>query len=139
MNMTKEGPSQAMKNTATAIVEDSCEINFVDEARVMRVRRSMRSAEAVALLADTFRLLGDPTRIRIAFALAQEELCVCDLANLLGVSQSAVSHSLRTLRQMRLVKNRRVGKIAYYMLDDEHISNLMAEGFRHVDDLLNKI
>ncbi|HMQ05600.1 MAG TPA: metalloregulator ArsR/SmtB family transcription factor [Pyrinomonadaceae bacterium] len=128
-----------MKNTATAIVEDSCEINFVDEARVMRVRRSMRSAEAVALLADTFRLLGDPTRIRIAFALAQEELCVCDLANLLGVSQSAVSHSLRTLRQMRLVKNRRVGKIAYYMLDDEHISNLMAEGFRHVDDLLNKI
>ena len=81
------------------------------------------------------RDVGDPTRVRIAFALAREELCVCDLANLLGVSQSAVSHSLRTLRQMKLVRFRRDGKIAYYTLDDEHIARLIDEGFRHVEEL----
>ncbi|MCC6160355.1 MAG: winged helix-turn-helix transcriptional regulator [Deltaproteobacteria bacterium] len=96
----------------------------------------MKSAEAIGLLAETFRILGDPTRIKIAFALSKEELCVCDIANLLGVSQSAVSHSLRTLRQMKLVRFRREGKIAYYTLDDEHIANLFDEGFRHVEEFL---
>lgn len=95
----------------------------------------MKSSEAVAALAETFKILGDPTRVRIAYSLAREELCVCDLANLLGVSQSAVSHSLRALRQMKLVRFRREGKIAYYTLDDEHIKQLIDEGFRHVDDL----
>ena len=87
-------------------------------------------------LAETFKLLGDPTRVKIVFALSREELCVCDLANLLGVSQSAVSHSLRALRQMRLVRFRKEGKIAYYALDDEHIAHLLDEGFRHVEELL---
>lgn len=95
----------------------------------------MKSSEAVAALAETFKILGDPTRVRIAYSLAREELCVCDLANLLGVSQSAVSHSLRVLRQMKLVRFRREGKIAYYTLDDDHIAHLIDEGFRHVDEL----
>src|SRR5574338_518567 len=125
-----------MAAKATETVIDSCEVEFVDTAKVSSVRQIMKSAEAVTLLADTFRLLGDPTRIRITFALSREELCVCDIANLLGVSQSAVSHSLRSLRQMNLVRYRRVGKIAYYTLDDEHISNLIAEGFRHVEELV---
>jgi len=73
---------------------------------------------------------------KIAFALSREELCVCDQANLLCVSQSAVSHSLRALRQMRLVRFRKEGKIAYYALDDEHIAHLLDEGFRHVEELL---
>jgi ArsR family transcriptional regulator len=94
----------------------------------------MRSPEAVAALAETFRVLGDPTRLRIAFALSREELCVCDLAALLGVSQSVVSHSLRALRQMRLVRYRKDGKVAYYALDDEHIASLLGEGFRHVEE-----
>jgi DNA-binding transcriptional ArsR family regulator len=94
----------------------------------------MKTATAVGALAETFRVLGDPTRLRIVFALSREELCVCDLATLLGVSQSVVSHSLRALRQMRLVRYRKVGKIAYYALDDEHIASLVGEGFRHVEE-----
>lgn len=125
-----------MAARGTQQVADSCEIEFVDERKVKRVRRAMKSDEAVGTLAETFKILGDPTRVRIAFALAREELCVCDISNLLGVSQSAVSHSLRALRQMKLVRFRKEGKIAYYTLDDEHISYLLDEGFRHVEELL---
>lgn len=125
-----------MSEKATQIVGDACEVQFVDEKKVKRVRRAMKSSEEVSALAETFKILGDPTRVRIAFALSREELCVCDIANLLGVSQSAVSHSLRTLRQMKLVKFRREGKIAYYALDDEHIKTLLDVGFRHVEELL---
>ena len=113
-----------------------CEVEFVDERRVKRVERVMRSAEATRLLAETFKALGDPTRVKIAFALSREELCVCDLANLLGASESAVSHSLRTLRQLKLVKFRREGKIAYYSLDDDHIRQLLDLGFEHVGELV---
>lgn len=120
----------------TATQRDNCEIQFIDEKKVRRVRRAMKSAEAVSTLAETFKILGDSTRIQIVFALAREELCVCDLANLLGVSQSVVSHSLRGLRQMKLVRFRKEGKIAYYALDDEHIAHLLDEGFQHVDELL---
>ncbi len=118
------------------VVADVCEIEFIDERKVKRVLRAMKSQEAVSALAETFKLLGDPTRIKIAFALSREELCVCDLANLLGVSQSAVSHSLRTLRQMKLVKFRKEGKIAYYKLDDDHIAHLLEEGFGHIEEQL---
>jgi ArsR family transcriptional regulator len=124
------------ERSQTVSLTDACEIEFIDEARVKQVRKAMKSPEAVAALAETFKILGDPTRVRIAFSLAREELCVCDLANLLGVSQSAVSHSLRALRQMRLVKFRKEGKIAYYTLDDEHIAHLLDEGFRHVEDFV---
>ena len=124
------------ERSQTVSLTDACEIEFIDEARVKQVRKVMKSPEAVAALAETFKILGDPTRVRIAFSLAREELCVCDLANLLGVSQSAVSHSLRALRQMRLVKFRKEGKIAYYTLDDEHIAHLLEEGFRHVEDFV---
>jgi ArsR family transcriptional regulator len=96
----------------------------------------MRPDRAVTALAEVFKLLGDPARIRIAFALSREELCVCDFANLLGVSQSAVSHSMRALRQMRLVRFRKEGKIAYYALDNNHVAHPLDEGFRHVEELL---
>lgn len=125
-----------MNENATQTVGDACEIEFIDEVKVKSVRQEMKSPEAVMMLAETFKILGDATRIKIAFALSKEELCVCDIANLLGVSQSAVSHSLRTLRQMKLVRFRKEGKIAYYTLDDEHIANLLDEGFRHVEELL---
>lgn len=125
-----------MSEKAAQTVADACEIQFVDEEKVNKVRRAMKSSETVSALAETFKILGDPTRIKIAFALSKEELCVCDIANLLGVSQSAVSHSLRVLRQMKLVKFRKEGKIAYYSLDDEHINNLLDLGFRHVEETL---
>ena len=116
--------------------DDTCEVNVVDARKVTSVRRKMHPAAAVQLLAETFRVLGDPTRVKIVFALAQEELCVCDLATIVGASQSAVSHSLRTLRHMDLVRYRKHGKIAYYSLDDDHIARLIAEGFEHVHELI---
>jgi ArsR family transcriptional regulator, lead/cadmium/zinc/bismuth-responsive transcriptional repressor len=116
-------------------INDACEIEYVDERKVKRVERAMKSEETVALLAETLKILSDPTRIKIAFALSREELCVCDIANLLGVSQSVVSHSLRALRQMQLVRFRKEGNIAYYTLDDDHIAHLLTEGFTHVEDL----
>jgi ArsR family transcriptional regulator len=117
-----------------AASSDLCEVRCVDEPKVRRTRQAMKSPQAVTTLAETFKVLGDPTRLRIAYALAREELCVCDLATVLGVSQSVVSHSLRALRQMRLVRYRKEGKIAYYALDDDHIGALLAEGFRHVEE-----
>src|SRR5687768_9378414 len=119
--------------TSTAAA-DLCEVKCVDGAKVRKVQRAMKSAQAVSTLAETFRALGDPTRLRIVFALSREELCVCDLATTLGVTQSVVSHSLRALRHMRLVRYRKAGKIAYYALDDEHIGSLLSEGFRHVEE-----
>ena len=116
--------------------DDACEVNVVDARKVTSVRRKMHSADAVQLLAETFRVLGDPTRVKIVFALSKEELCVCDLATIVGASQSAVSHSLRALRQMELVRYRKQGKIAYYSLDDEHIGRLIEEGFDHVRELV---
>ena len=116
--------------------DDACEVNVVDARKVTSVRRKMHSPDAVQLLAETFRVLGDPTRVKIVFALSNEELCVCDLATIVGASQSAVSHSLRALRQMELVRYRKQGKIAYYSLDDEHIGRLIEEGFDHVRELV---
>lgn len=116
--------------------DDACEVNVVDARKITSVRRKMHSSDAVQLLAETFRVLGDATRVKIVFALSQEELCVCDLATIVGASQSAVSHSLRALRQMELVRYRKQGKIAYYSLDDEHIGRLIDEGFDHVRELV---
>ena len=89
-------------------------------------------AGAVEALADTFRMLGDPTRVRILDVLAGDELCVCDIADLVGTSESAVSHQLRLLRGMRLVRPRRAGRQVYYALDDQHIISLFQQGVRHI-------
>lgn len=111
-----------------------CEVDVVDGAKVARARRALPPLDTVTTLAEMLRALGDPTRLQIVAALAaEEELCVCDLATLVGVSDSAVSHSLRTLRQLRLVRYRKVGKIAYYRLDDAHVGRLVSEGVRHVE------
>jgi len=83
-------------------------------------------------LAEIFRTLGDPTRVKILQALSVEELCVCDLAKLLGISESATSHQLRVLRSQKLVRFRKEGKMAFYSLDDAHIDSLMKEALRHV-------
>lgn len=145
MSAIRLGPDRALANQAhqSAFVPDSiptatdlCEVRCVDEPKVRRARRAMKPPEAVSALAETFRLLGDPTRLRLAYALSREELCVCDLATVLGVSQSVVSHSLRALRRMRLVRYRKEGKVAYYALDDAHIASLLGEGFRHVEEQL---
>lgn len=115
-------------------IDDLCDERCFDERNVRRSLRAMKRPEVILSLAETFRVLGDPTRLRIAYALSREELCVCDLATVLGVSPSVASHSLRALRQMRLVRLRRAGKIAYYSLDDDHIGSILGEGFRHVEE-----
>ena len=91
-------------------------------------------ATVVQALADTFRILGDPTRVRIVDALADGELCVCDIAARVGISESAVSHQLRLMRSMRLVRGRREGRCVYYVLDDQHIVGLFQQGLRHVTE-----
>src|SRR5215470_319087 len=85
-------------------------------------------------LADTFRVLGDVTRVRILDALSRAELCVCDIAGLLGLSESAVSHQLRLLRSWRLVRSRRSGRMVFYALDDQHIVRLFRHGLEHVQE-----
>jgi DNA-binding transcriptional ArsR family regulator len=105
---------------------------YIDAASVRSARTAMPSDRMVRALAETFGALSDPTRVRIITALAEQELCVYDLAGLLGLSGSAISHQLRLLRGQRLVKYRKEGKIAFYSLDDDHIRNLMDECVKHV-------
>lgn len=112
--------------------EDVCEVKYVNERAVERVRSRMLSDEEAFLLAETFKVLSDPTRVKILYALSQGELCVCDLSALLGMRESAVSHHLRLLRALKLVKYRKEGRIAYYSLDDEHIARLLRQGLEHV-------
>lgn len=107
---------------------------IIDKGKVRRARRATGTAEAVGTLAQRFKVLGDPTRLRLALVLSTEELCVSDLATVLGVSQSVVSHSLRALRQTGLVRYRREGKIAYYVLADDHIGVMVREAYRHVKE-----
>jgi DNA-binding transcriptional ArsR family regulator len=97
-------------------------------------RRALSDASAVAL-ADTFKVLGDTTRVRILDAVSRSELCVCDIARLVGLSESAVSHQLRLLRGTRLVRARRAGRQVFYTLDDDHIVGLFEQGLEHVEEL----
>lgn len=106
----------------------------LDPARVARLRRALIAPEAIEGLSEIFKALGDPTRVRVLDALSHGELCVCDLAQLIGLSQSATSHQLRLLRALRLVRNRRAGRMVYYALDDQHIVTLVRQGLRHVEE-----
>ena len=99
----------------------------------MPKRAPLTDASARAL-ADTFKVLGDTTRVRILDALSRSELCVHDLAGRVGISESAVSHQLRLLRGMRLVRSRRDGRLIYYALDDQHIVGLFVQGLEHVEE-----
>jgi len=114
-------------------VKDVCDVVSVNEVQVKRVQKQMPDATTLQQVADIFATLGDPTRARIVFALSKSELCVCDLAVLLNMTLSAVSHQLRILRHLGLVKFRKTGRMAYYSLDDEHASELLAQALQHVE------
>jgi DNA-binding transcriptional ArsR family regulator len=111
-----------------------CEVLCINDRKVAAAKRAMKPNATLLKLAATFKVLGDPTRTKIISALLQEELCVCDLASLIGISQSAISHQLRILRNMNLVKYRKDGRIAYYSLDDDHISSILTAGLKHVEE-----
>jgi len=128
-------PTETGPNQAAAPENDLCDVSHhATRDRVAARREGLTNADAVTRVADTFRLLGDPTRVRILDALAPGELCVCDLAQVLEVSESAVSHQLRLLRGMRLVRPRRAGRQMFYRLDDQHIISLFQQALRHVEE-----
>ncbi|MFQ5953130.1 MAG: ArsR/SmtB family transcription factor [Candidatus Omnitrophota bacterium] len=99
---------------------------------VADMKKQMKSQEVVDKLSRTFSVLGDPTRTRLIFALSKVELCVVELSYILGMSHSAISHQLRALKDLDLVRCRKKGRRSYYSLDDRHIENLFREGLRHV-------
>lgn len=111
------------------------EISCLEKEKVKSVKKKMKTERFFHYLAETFKAMSDPTRAKIIYALCQEnELCVRDIAAIIGTTNSAISHQLRTLRNMKLVKYDKVGKVTYYSLDDIHINNLFAEGLRHVEE-----
>ncbi len=111
---------------------ERCGYLCVHEELVDQVRARMPDDNTLVRLADLFKVFGDGTRIRILYALFEAEVCVCDLAKLLGMTQSAVSHQLRTLKQARLIKSRRDGKTVFYTLADDHVSTLLRQGTEHI-------
>jgi DNA-binding transcriptional ArsR family regulator len=113
---------------------EKCDCSVIHEEIVEKVRGQMPDDEILMNLADLFKVFGDSTRVRILCALQYSEMCVCDIAVLLGMTKSAISHQLRSLRQTRLVKYRRDGKVVYYSLDDEHVGNVFAQGLLHVSE-----
>ncbi|HZW82800.1 MAG TPA: metalloregulator ArsR/SmtB family transcription factor [Candidatus Deferrimicrobium sp.] len=114
------------------MVEDNCQVFCFNPEATSQVKENMLQDQEILKLSQTFKVLGDPTRVKILYALSQLELCVCDLATVLGMSQSAISHQLRVLRTTNLVKFRKEGLMVYYSLDDGHILGLFEQGLEHV-------
>ncbi len=112
--------------------EDRCQCRVIHEERIAGARETALDKRETGLLAQLFKAMADLTRLKIIMALAQDEMCVCDLAAFLGVSESAVSHQLRMLRQLQLVSNRREGPVLYYRLADHHVSKLIEFALEHI-------
>ncbi len=115
-----------------ARVPASCPPEHNHEAILRLVRQELPTDELLCDLADLFKLFGDTTRVKILFALMESEMCVCAIADLLGMTQSAISHQLRILKDANLVGNRREGKTIYYFLSDDHVRTIVAQGFDHL-------
>lgn len=114
--------------------DDVCQVRFVNEKKVAPILEMIEKEGTFMQLAETFKILGDPTRLKIIYALSCAELCVCDIGCVLKVSESVVSHQLRILRAHRLVRYRKEGKMAFYSLDDDHIKDLFFQGLNHVKE-----
>ncbi len=111
---------------------ERCGFLCVHEDVVAKVQRELPGEESLLRLAELFKVFGDGTRVRILYVLFEAEVCVCDLAKLLGMTQSAVSHQLRILKQAHLIKARRDGKTVFYSLADDHVATLLRQGMEHV-------
>lgn len=121
-----------MQNRTKLHDEEVCRVRVVHQERVKRARREALPESDLDRLALRFKVLGDPTRMKIVAALAGGEMCVCDLAAYLGLSESAISHQLRRLREQGLVKPRREGQVLYYNLEEGHVADLFRIGLEHV-------
>lgn len=113
---------------------ERCDCNVIHEEIVNMVRKKMPDEEKLYDLAELFKVFGDSTRIKILWALAESDMCVCDIAALLNMTQSAISHQLRILKQARLVKFKKEGKVVYYSLDDSHVKQIFEQGLVHINE-----
>ena len=111
------------------------ECTVLHEDVVNEVKKKIPQDEMIYDLAEFFKVFADSTRMKIIYALMENELCVCDIANIVQTTQSAISHQLRLLKQSKLVKFRKEGKVVYYSLDDEHISQIVKKGREHIEEL----
>ena len=116
------------------IEEGTCEFMHVHEQIVDRVEKVMPDEQQLLDLSEFFKVFGDSTRIKILYVLSQSEMCVCDIATLLQMGQSAISHQLRVLKQMRLVSFRREGNTVFYSLADSHIQTILDQGMEHINE-----
>ena len=114
---------------------EKCDIPVIHQDIIDSVKDKMPAEETLYDLAELFKVFGDSTRVRILWALGESEMCVCDIAALLNMTQSAISHQLRILKQARLVKNRREGKVVYYSLDDDHVKEIFNQGLEHIEEI----
>ena len=113
---------------------ERCEYIHVHEDIVSKVNETMPDDEILYDLAELFKIFGDSTRIKILYVLFESEMCMCDLAQLLGMTQSAISHQLRALKQSKLVKYRREGKTVFYSLADGHVRTILDQGMEHISE-----
>jgi len=117
------------------IIAEKCDCDVIHEEVMELVRERMPEEEKLLDLAELFKVFGDSTRVRILWALDTHEMCTCDIAYALNMTQSAISHQLRVLKQAKLVKSRREGKIVYYSLADEHVRTIFDQGMEHIVEL----
>ena len=113
---------------------ECCDLMHAHDEIVERVQKEMPGEDTLYDLTELFRIFGDSTRIRILFVLFESEVCVCDLAQVLNMTQSAISHQLKILKQSRLVKSRREGKSIFYSLADEHVETIIGKGREHIEE-----
>ena len=113
---------------------EACEYMHAHPELIARVRAEMPAEEALYDLAELYKVFGDSTRIKILYVLFEAEVCVCDLAQCLNMTVSAISHQLRVLKQSRLVKSRREGKTVFYSLADEHVRTILGQGMEHIEE-----
>lgn len=121
----------AVKKTLQA---PACGFKHIHPEALQKAQSHMPAADTLRDLADLFKLFADVTRVRILHALFRSEMCVCDIAQLLGMGQSAISHQLRLLKQSKLVKNRREGQTVFYSLADEHVKTVFKQALAHVEE-----
>lgn len=131
---TEAGVVRTGMAEAGALETECCEVVEVHEDLLKIVKETMPDEEELNDLADLFKVFGDYTRIRILFVLFEAEVCVCDLAQALNMTQSAISHQLKILKQNRLVKSRREGKSIFYSLADEHVRTIIGKGREHIEE-----
>lgn len=113
---------------------ECCDVTYIHEAAVQTAREKMPKEQTLEELADFYKVFADATRVKMLCVLLETEMCVCDLAEVLGMTQSAISHQLRLLKQMKLVKNRREGKAVFYSLADGHIQSIISQGMEHISE-----